>query len=200
MAINDDPQHQPTTADDVPTADELLSLLRQERADFRNYRQRILTERGADLERMRAEVLEPILPLLDDLDRALAELPERLADDPWVRGLGLTRSRLGEVERRLGIERIGTPGEPFDAERHEAIIYEPDADASSATLGQIARPGYIVGGRVVRPAQVVVRGPVLNDRASDSGHPSNNSEGGEGHLRPTDDADQTTRDGEIAGG
>ena len=83
-------------------------------------------------------MLEPILPLLDDLDRALAELPERLADDPWVRGMGLTRSRLGEVERRLGIERIGTPGEPFDAARHEALIYEPDAVEKHLSSGDLA--------------------------------------------------------------
>ena len=144
----------------------------------------------------------PILPLLDDLDRALSDLPERLADDPWVRGIGLTRSRLGDVERRLGIERIGTLGEPFDAERHEAIIYEPDADASSATLGQIVRPGYSVGGRLIRPAQVVVRGPLLNgDDSGNSGHPSDDSTQREGdRRRPADNGGQTIPHEDIAGG
>jgi len=197
-----EPHTQPAAAENVPTADELVSLLRQERADFRNYRQRVMNERSADLERMRGDVLEPILPLLDDLDRALAELPERLADDPWVRGIGLTRSRLGEVERRLGIERIGTPGEPFDATRHEALIYEPDADASGATLGQVVRPGYVVGGRLIRPAQVVVRGPLLNGDATGNGeHSSDDSGQGRGdHGGPVDDGNPTTRDGDIAGG
>jgi molecular chaperone GrpE len=202
MAIDDTSPPQPTAADNLPSADELVSLLRQERADFRNYRQRVVSERSADLERMRGDVLEPILPLLDDLDRALADLPERLADDPWVRGIGLTRSRLGEVERRLGIQRVGTLGEPFDAERHEAVIYEPDGNASGATVGQIVRPGYAVGGRLIRPAQVVVRGPLLNgDRAGKSGDLSDDSPHREGdHPRPAENGDQTTRDDEIAGG
>jgi molecular chaperone GrpE len=187
------PQVHRAVAEDAPTADELVGLLRQERADFRNYRQRVMNERSADLERMRADVLEPILPLFDDLDRALAELPERLADDPWVRGIGLTRSRLGEVERRLGIERIGSTGEPFDAERHEALIYEPDADASSATLEQVLRPGYVVAGRLIRPAQVVVRGPLLDRDDTDNSDQRD--------QRPTaNDGDKASRDGDMNGG
>jgi molecular chaperone GrpE len=201
MAIDDTSAPQPTAVNNLPSADELVSLLRQERADFRNYRQRVLSERSADLERMRSEVLEPILPLLDDLDRALGDLPERLADDPWVRGIGLTRSRLGDVERRLGIERVGTLGEPFDAERHEAVIYEPDANASGATVGQIVRPGYAVGGRLIRPAQVVVRGPLLNGGATgNSGNLSDDSRHSEGDHPPAQNPDQTTHDDDTAGG
>jgi molecular chaperone GrpE len=149
-----------------PTADELLGLLRQERADFRNYRQRITDERATEVERLRAGLLEPLLPLIDDLDRALDEVPAHLADEPWVRGIGATRSQLGQLQEWLGLERIGQIGDPFDPARHDAVVYEPDPDASEARIGQIIRPGYVVGQRLLRPAQVVVRGPLLN---TDSG-------------------------------
>jgi molecular chaperone GrpE len=144
------------------SAEELAGLLRQERADFRHYRRRVANERRADLDRMRGGLLEPLLPVLDDLDRAFAEIPERLTGDPWVRGVELTRSRLGEVQQRLGLERLGEPGESFDPTRHEAIVYEPDPHATEATLQRVIRPGYASGGWLLRPAQVVVRGPLLD--------------------------------------
>jgi molecular chaperone GrpE len=155
-----------------PKADELLDLLRQERADFRNYRQRITDERAAEVERLRAGLLEPLLPLIDDLDRALDEVPKHLVDEPWVRGIGITRSKLGQLQEWLGLERIGDVGDRFDPARHDAVVYEPDPEASEARIGQIIRPGYVVGERLLRPAQVVVRGPLLNaDSTTDSGTP-----------------------------
>jgi molecular chaperone GrpE len=160
---------------DRPTQDELVDLLRQERADFRNYRQRVADERAAELERIRGGLLEPLLPVIDDLDRAFAAVPEHLTDDPWVRGIGFTRSKLGELQARLGLERVGAIGDRFDPTRHEALVYEPDPEASDATVGDVIRPGYAAGGRLLRPAQVVVRGPLLNDHRAADGDPPDTS-------------------------
>ena len=157
----------------LPSSDELLSLLRQERADFRNYRQRAADERARELERLRNSLLEPLLPVIDDLDRALTETPGYLIDDPWVRGIGQTRSRLRELQGRLGLEAVGTVGERFDPTRHEAVVYEPDPAAAEAVLDQIIRRGYAAGGRLLRPAQVLVRGPLLKDPTTDNDPPDN---------------------------
>jgi molecular chaperone GrpE len=92
---------------------ELLDLLRRERADFVNYKRRIELERTVDRERTHAAVVEKLLPMLDELDRAFEYLPSGLAGDPWVQGVALTRSQLEESLRDLGIERIGTVGERF---------------------------------------------------------------------------------------
>jgi molecular chaperone GrpE len=155
---------------DRPSPDELVDLLRQERADFRNYRRRVAEEREAELDRLRDGLLEPLLPVIDDLDRAFAAVPEHLTDDPWVRGIGLTRSKLTDLQARLGLERVGSIGDRFDPTRHEALVYEPDPDVSEAILGDVIRPGYAAGSRLLRPAQVVVRGPLLNDdRPADDG-------------------------------
>jgi molecular chaperone GrpE len=143
-----------------PTTDELLDLLRRERADFRNYRHRVTEERAADADRTLGRVLEPILPLLDDLGRAFAEVPSDLEDDPWARGIAMLRSRLESTLAGLGLEPVGTVGEPFDPTRHEAVYHEPDPTADGQVVDLVIRPGYRLGGRLLRPAEVVVRGPL----------------------------------------
>jgi molecular chaperone GrpE len=152
-----------------PTTEDLLGLLRRERADFRNYQRRVAEERAADAESARGRVLEPIFPLLDDLRRAFAAVPPDLEDDPWAQGIALLRSRLEATLAGLGLEPVGTVGEPFDPARHEAVHLEPDPEADSQVVDLVIRPGYLLGGRLLRPAQVVVRGPVEGGDGSDAG-------------------------------
>ena len=149
-----------------PTTDELLDLLRRERADFRNYQRRVADERAADAEGVRGRVLEPIFPLLDDLGRAFAEVPPDLEDNPWARGIAMLRSRLEATLAGLGLERVGTVGEPFDPARHEAVHHEADPTATGQDVALVVRPGYRLGERLLRPAEVVVRGP-LGKRAGE---------------------------------
>ena len=151
-----------TEPDDAggPAVDELVDLLRRERADFRNYQRRVAGERAADAEVVRGRLLEPLFPLLDDLGRAFDEVPPALADDPWARGIAMLRSRLEATLAGLGLERVGTVGEPFDPTRHEAVAHEPDPSAARLDVALVLRPGYRLGERLLRPAEVVVRGPV----------------------------------------
>ena len=143
-----------------PATDELLDQLRRERADFRNYQRRVTEERAADADRARGRVLEPIFPLLDDLGRAFADVPSDLEDDPWAKGIAMLRSRLESTLAGLGLEPFGTVGEPFDPTRHEAVYHEPDPAADDQVVALVIRPGYRLGERLLRPAEVVVRGPL----------------------------------------
>jgi molecular chaperone GrpE len=143
-----------------PTTDELVDLLRRERADFRNYQRRVADQRAADTEEVRGRLLEPVFPLLDDLGRAFADIPPDISDHPWVKGIAMLRSRLDATLAGLGLEPVGTVGEPFDPSRHEALYHEPDASATSQEVATVIRPGYRLGGRLLRPAAVVVRGPL----------------------------------------
>jgi molecular chaperone GrpE len=157
----------PETAEESgPTTDELLDLLRRERADFRNFQRRVADTRAAEAETLRGRVLEPLFPVLDDLGRAFADVPPGLQDDPWVRGIAMLRSRLEATLAGLGLESVGTVGEPFDPTRHEAIYLEPDPTAARQEVAVVIRPGYRVGERLLRPAEVVVRGPA-DDRAAE---------------------------------
>jgi molecular chaperone GrpE len=170
----DEPLETPETGE--PTTEVLLDLLRQERADFRNYRRRVTDERAADAERARGQVLEPLFPLLDDLGRAFADVPAGLQDDPWARGIGMLRSRLDGTLAGLGLEPVGTVGEPFDPSLHEAVFHEPDPDATDQRVALVIRPGYRVGERLLRPAQVVVRGPLGQPADEPEPDPSDASE------------------------
>jgi molecular chaperone GrpE (heat shock protein) len=142
-----------------PSADELVELLRQERADFLNYRRRMTEERAADRARARAEAIERLLPLIDELDLALAQVPDELDQHPWARGVAMTHRRLLEALEGLGVERIGVPGELFDPERHEALFYTPRPGEAERRVAAVIRAGYQLGGRLLRPAQVSVVGP-----------------------------------------
>jgi molecular chaperone GrpE len=165
-----------------PTTSELLDQLRRERADFRNYQRRVAEERAADADRVRGSVLEPIFPLLDDLGRAFADVPPELEDDPWARGIAMLGSRLEATLAGIGLEAVGTVGEPFDPTRHDAVYHEAHPEADEQVVGLVIRPGYRLGGRLLRPAEVVVRGPL--GRAADGPDPEPASRSDD--VRPPD--------------
>lgn len=140
-------------------AREMLDQLRRERADFMNYRRRIERDRAEDRLRERGDVLTRLLPFLDDLDRALAEVPGALEGDPWVRGIAISRSQLLAALRSIGAESFGSPGDPFDPALHDAEGFEVRPGISEPRVTSISRPGYRLGDRVLRPARVAVAGP-----------------------------------------
>jgi molecular chaperone GrpE len=131
----------------VDPAAACLEQLKRERADFLNYKRRVERERAEDRERTR-----------DDIDRALAHLPEDLRGHPWAAGVSLARDRFLEALRKLGVERVGNTGERFDPEVHEAVVYQTDPDAREQRVKNVMRPGYRLGPRLLRPAQVIVAG------------------------------------------
>jgi molecular chaperone GrpE len=136
-----------------------LEQLQRERADFLNYQRRVDRERGEDREKTRQDVLRELLPAIDDLDRALAHLPADLRGHPWAEGVSLARMRFLDALRRLGVEQVGSEGERFDPAVHEAIVYHGDSGAAEQWVKSVVRPGYRLGSRLLRPAQVVVAGP-----------------------------------------
>lgn len=141
------------------TADDLLDSLQRERADFLNYKRRVERERAQDRETAQAEVIRALLPLLDELDRALAQVPADLASHPWARGIGLVRHQIAAVLHDLDVERIGVDGEPFDPARHEALFFDPRPGVADQRVSRVITPGYRLGDRLLRAAQVGVVGP-----------------------------------------
>jgi molecular chaperone GrpE len=139
-------------------AEECLDLLRRTQADFVNYRRRMSQEQAEGRIAAQSALLSHLLPVLDDLGRALGAAPPELAKHPWVQGLFLVARRLTTLLDQLGVRQIGTPGELFDPRWHEAIATEARADVPEGTILHVARPGYTLGERVIRPAQVSVAG------------------------------------------
>lgn len=128
--------------------DDLLRL----KAEFDNYRRRVDRDRAGWGDLAVAKLVADLLPALDDADRAEqhGELTGtfRTVVDGLVKVLG-----------HAGLERFGAPGEAFDPARHEALTSVPSPGAEGETVLELYRAGYSFGGRILRPAQVVVATP-----------------------------------------
>lgn len=138
--------------------EEYLDLLRRTQADFINYKRRAGQEQSEARTAAQIAVLEQILPVLDDLGRALQSAPPELANQPWVQGILLIAKRLFSVLEQLSVRQVGKPGERFDPRWHEALSTQTQAGVPEGTIVQVTRHGYALGERVIRPAQVIVAG------------------------------------------
>ena len=136
--------------------DEYLDLLRRTQADFINYKRRVAQEQSERRTVAQGAMLETLLPVLDDLGRAIEAAPPEWSGDPWEQGILLVEKRLASTLDQIGLHRIGVPGEAFDPHLHEALMTQPRADIREGTIVQVIRPGYAYDERVLRPAQVIV--------------------------------------------
>jgi molecular chaperone GrpE len=118
------------------------------RADLENYRKRSATEIDRRVGEARDRLLLDWLEAVDSVERAL-----RI--DPEADGLRAVLEQMDAVLNRNGVARIGRPGEPFDPERHDAVAVH-DGEGDEAVIGDVARSGYMLADRVLRPAQVIV--------------------------------------------
>jgi molecular chaperone GrpE len=155
----------PAVDEEGDELDPCLDQLRRERADFLNYKHRVERERADDRDRAQEKLLRQLVPVLDDLDRALDHTPRELAQHPWATGIALAREHFLEALRQVGVERIGNEGERFDPSVHEAVMYREQPGATDQLVESVMRPGYRFGQHLLRPAQVVVLGPPRNASA-----------------------------------
>jgi len=133
---------------------ELTADLQRLSAEYANYRKRVERDRVAVVEMATAGLLGELLPLLDDVERARTHGDLTGA----FKGVG---EGLEALVAKLGLERFGAVGEPFDPAVHEALMQaEPDPSATVATCAMVLQPGFrLAGGRVLRPARVAVAEP-----------------------------------------
>jgi molecular chaperone GrpE len=143
-------------AEALGEADQYKGLAQRVQADFVNYKRRVEGERQAQADAVRAETIRAFLPIVDDLERALEHVPSELSGDGWVEGFRLIERKLAGVMERLGLQRFGAEGEPFDPNLHEALAYEEHPTHPEGHIAAVMRPGYQLGDRVVRAAQVSV--------------------------------------------
>jgi molecular chaperone GrpE len=132
--------------------DEFLDQLQRSRADFANFRRRNDQERAMVSRIVGRDVLSQFLPVIDDLDRALAAIPESERQSGWVKGVSLIQSKLNGTVERLGVKKIDAVDKPFDPAIHEAVATEPGTSGSYVV--EIYQNGYLLGDLLVRPAMV----------------------------------------------
>lgn len=122
-------------------------------AELANFRTRVERDRAANREANIAEVIRTLLPAIDDLDRA--EAHGDLAGSP----LELVAQKLRTGFERYGLAKVGEIGEPFDPNRHEALVQLPKPDVTSNVVGDVIEVGYVLGDRLIRAAKVAVFTP-----------------------------------------
>ena len=136
--------------------DEYLEVAQRTRADFDNYRKRVAKETAAALERGKAELARELVPVLDNLERALVAAAEEPGSESLAKGVTLVRDELAAALKRAGVEAYDPEGEPFDPALHEAISTRPAEDGAAGTVLETLDRGYRLDGQVLRPAHVVV--------------------------------------------
>jgi molecular chaperone GrpE len=133
--------------------DEYLELAQRARADFENYRKRAAAEASDAERRGKAGIARELVPVIDNLERALDAAAE---DDPLRQGVELVHRDLVSVLKRAGVESYDPTGEPFDPSLHEALATRPADDTKSGTVIETVERGYRLDGQLIRPARVVV--------------------------------------------
>jgi len=136
--------------------DERLDDLKRVAADFENYRKRVARDQESLVTRAHERLVKELLPVLDDLERALAAAEEH-EEIKLEEGVRLVHQELQAALKREGLAEIETNGR-FDPHVHEALLSQP-SEAEEGSVLEVVQKGYRLGDRVVRPARVVVAGP-----------------------------------------
>ena len=138
---------------------ELTEALQRERADAMNIRRRNEEHLARVRELVKADIVRQLLPVVDNLQRALAHTPKDLKDHNYVKGVQGVVKQFEKTLTDLGVEKIKTVGEPFDPHLHEAVSTEGEGNSLSSEeiISKELLPGYILGDEVLRHAMVKVK-------------------------------------------
>ena len=134
--------------------DEYLDLARRAQADFENYRKRAAKETAAAGERAKGGLVRELLPVVDNLERALASAGQ--GEQHLAEGVQLVHSELVAVLERNGVVQFDPSGERFDPAEHEALSTRGQDGAEPGVVLDVVEKGYRANGAILRPARVVV--------------------------------------------
>jgi molecular chaperone GrpE len=136
---------------------ELTQDLQRTRADFENYRKRVEVEKTTARNHGQASAILKLLPVIDNIERAIAHTPAELQDNKWAQGVAGLVKNLEKSLEGLNLKRIdAAPGVHFDPELHEAIQFDEEAEGEHEVIAEELQPGYLLGGQPIRHAMVKV--------------------------------------------
>lgn len=136
---------------------ELTSDLQRTRADFENYRKRAEQEKEMARGSGRAGAILKLLPVVDNIERAISHLPEDLKDNAWANSVVKLTKSLEKSLGDMGVERIeASAGTSFDPDLHDAVQFDDEAEGDNEVIAEELQPGYKVDGIVMRPSMVKV--------------------------------------------
>jgi molecular chaperone GrpE len=136
---------------------EITADLQRTRADFENYRKRSETEKEMARATGKVQAIMKLLPVIDNIERAIAHVPKELKDNKWAQGVTGLVKNLDKSLESLDLKRIDArKGTKFDPELHEAIQFDEDAEGEQEIIAEELQPGYKLGNDVIRHSMVKV--------------------------------------------
>ncbi len=176
-AVDDTNQSKPAPAETGLKLEEQLATARQEAAanydryarsvaDLENFRKRVLREKEELRQFAVSGLMEDVIPILDNLGLGLAAAKQETDAKAIVGGITMTLEQFKGALGRHGLKEVNPIGLRFDPNFHECIAHQPSAEVSEEHVMQVVRQGYILNGRLLRPASVIVSsGPVTEPKA-----------------------------------
>jgi molecular chaperone GrpE len=134
---------------------ELTADLQRVQADFINYRRRADEDRVKAAQSGREQAVLALLPVLDNIERAIAHEPADIKDHAWVKGVSAIADQLETQLETIGLQKIGVVGEAFNPNVHDAVGMD-DSEGETEVIAAVHQTGYKFGDTIIRPAMVQV--------------------------------------------
>ena len=140
-------------AQEKEKAESYLASWQRAAADYQNFKRRVEQERSEVSQLANVSLMINLLPLIDDLERALGNVDAHLAGLTWLDGIRLIHRKFQALLEMYGASEIEADGQQFDPNVHEAVMF---GEGDEGKVTSVVQKGYMLGGRVLRPAMVVV--------------------------------------------
>lgn len=136
---------------------ELTADLQRTRADFENYRKRSEADKAATYQHGQAAAILKLLPVIDNIERAISHTPDELKDNKWAQGIMSLVKNLEKSLEGLNVKRIAAnKGDEFNPDLHEAIQFDEDTEGDKEVIADELQAGYLLNGQPIRHAMVKV--------------------------------------------
>ncbi len=136
--------------------DQFRTMAQRAQADLVNVKRRAAQEQEEVRRSATSHLILGVLSIVDDLDRAVALVPDDAVAEGWLDGLKLIQRNVQHLLDSVGVNKMEAEGKPFEPREHEAVAYEETADGDEDMVVRVIREGYMLRDRVLRAAQVVV--------------------------------------------
>lgn len=134
-----------------------IADLQRTRADFENFRRRSELDKTSAREAGQTSAILKLLPVIDNIERAIGHMPENLKDDKWAQGVAGLAKNLDKSLEGLNLKRIDAKaGTAFNPDLHEAIQFDEEAEGEHEVIAEELQPGYLLGQTPIRHAMVKV--------------------------------------------
>lgn len=136
---------------------ELTIDLQRQRADFENYRKQVEREKTMAREAGQTAMVMKLVPVIDNIERAVAHMPAELAENAWAQGVASLAKQLDKSLEALNVARIDAkPGTAFNPELHEAVQFDEEAEGEHEVIAEELQAGYTLNGMPIRHSMVKV--------------------------------------------